>query len=155
MTGPVTLPPPADPTSNGQGDIGSLLARKRGATRTVSILVDPDTGETITFRLRALGRRRFEELRDAHPPTKAQRDEFRARAVAAGFATHQIGELTYDPDVFPAVLLAACCEQPAMSAEQAAELWDSDAFSAGELEELFSAALLVNSTNRVRELGNG
>lgn len=111
--------------------------------------------ESITYRFKALGRQAFEDLRAEYPPTKAQRDEYKAKALGMGLAAFQVGDLGHNPDTFPPVLIAASCVSPAMTVEEAQAMWDSDDWSAAELGELFGAALSVNQTTRRVELGKG
>ncbi len=111
--------------------------------------------ESVTFVFQALGREAFEELRGEHPPTKAQRDDYKAKALAMGMAPYQAGELAHNPETFPPVLIAASCIEPVMTVEDAQGMWGADEFSNAELADLFSAALMVNQTSRRVDLGNG
>lgn len=110
---------------------------------------------TATFVFQAIGREAFETLRAEHAPTKAQRDEYRKQALAAGIPPHQAGELAHNPDTFPPALIAASCIDPVMTVDKAVELWNSDRFSTADLADLFSAAQLVNQVSRRVDLGEG
>lgn len=111
--------------------------------------------ESATFRFKAIGREAFETLRSQYPPTKAQRDDFKAKALAMGLAAFQVGDLGHNPDTFPPVLIAASCIDPVMTIEDAQAIWDSDDWSAAELADLFGAALAVNQTSQRVQLGKG
>ncbi len=110
---------------------------------------------SVTFVFQSLGREAYETLREFHPPTKAQRDEFKKAALAQGLPPHQAGELGHNPDTFPAALIAAACIDPVMTGEEAEALWNSPEFSTAELTDLFTTALIVNQTSRRVDLGNG
>lgn len=76
-----------------------------------------------TIVVRAMGRRKFKELLDAHPAKDAQAGQF-------------------NPDTFPRELLAACAVEPRMTPTDADRLFD--VLSTGQVEELFAAAWFVN-----------
>lgn len=105
---------------------------------------------TTVFVLRSIGRRRFEELLAEHPPTSRQRADFAERSASLGLNT---GRLSYDPDSFPPVLIAACCEDPEMTVEEARALWDSEQFNEAELALLAAAAFTVNTSAVVAPTG--
>jgi hypothetical protein len=150
------LPPPADPSGEPAPlSTSDILARKKLPTLSVPILIDADTGETVNYVIKGLGRPDFDALRGKHPPTKAQRDEFRKAALAAGMASHQVGELTYNSDTFPSALLAACIVSPTTTVDEAQALWNSDEVSDGELADLFGTALALCTRNQVNVLGKG
>lgn len=107
--------------------------------------------ETEEFVFQSLGRRGYEDMRSAHPPTKAQIDDARKAALANGNQNSQLG---WNLKTFPPALIAACCTSHPMTVEQATEMWDSDVFNQAELDDLFSAAVIVNTTNRLVDLGN-
>ena len=73
--------------------------------------------------VRAMGRRKFKELLDAHPPKEGQAGQF-------------------NPDTFPRELVAACAIEPRMTPTDADRLFD--VLSTGQVEELFAAAWFVN-----------
>jgi len=76
-----------------------------------------------TVTVRALGRRKFKELLDAHPAKDGQSGQF-------------------DPDTFPRELVSACAVEPRMTPTDADRLFD--VLSTGQVEELFAAAWFVN-----------
>lgn len=111
--------------------------------------------ESVTFVFKALGREAYEQMKDAHRPTKKQRDDYKAKGLAMGFAEFQVGDLGYNLDTFPPALVAASCIEPEMTLDDAQALWDSDEFSSAELGDLFAAAMTVNETSRRIDLGKG
>lgn len=85
----------------------------------------------VTFKFRAIGRKRLDELAREHPPSKEQQDAYRKLG--------QPGALEFDPDTFGAYLIAESCYEPAMDITQAKAIWEN--WSKGETEELFGTAL--------------
>ncbi|MGI5423057.1 hypothetical protein [Actinomadura luteofluorescens] len=82
---------------------------------------------THTFALRALNRRRFRDLVEAHPPREDNQDD---RAFGVNSAT------------FPVPLIAASCTDPVMTAEQVEELLE--VLTEGQMLELYVTALQLN-----------
>lgn len=107
-------------------------------------LVDEDA--VVAFTFRSIGRAAFSALVDAHQPTAAQR----AKVKTLGLGN---GGMLWNPDTFPAALIAACLEEPKLTEEQALALWSDDSWNAAELQELLEAAVEVNETRRMAELG--
>lgn len=89
------------------------------ATTTVEI---PDGDGELVLRLQAIGRKAYDALIAQHPG--------------------EAGE-TYNPDTFAPALIAACCIEPDLSDEDARFLFDE--WSAGEVAEVFAAAVAVNT----------
>lgn len=110
---------------------------------------------TQVFVFQALGRQQFSDLQGEHPPTKEQRAEWTKRWLTRGVPEHRIVELDYNPDTFPPVLIAAACIEPAMTVDDATEIWTSGDWSDAELGELLAGALLVNQQHGRHDLGNG
>lgn len=163
MSDDLTLPPPADPTAGGAGDndgeaaeaapltMAEILARKTAPERRLPIVVD---GQLVTFVFRAMPPDEFEALRMAHPPTRQQIDRYEQRARELGVPTTLIGGLMWNPDTFPAELIAASCAEPVVTLDEAKAMWTSGVFSEGELEALTKAAWDVNHANLLGQLGN-
>ncbi len=86
----------------------------------------------VTFTFTDVGRKPFEEVLMAHPPTKAQKDHV---AATGG------GILEFDLDTFPPALLALTASDPELTLEEATEIFDT--WGSGDAEVLFSTALLV------------
>jgi hypothetical protein len=96
---------------------------------------------TARFTFKALGNMAVEALQRQHRPTPAQEVDAMAQFRAQGLPP---AKLNYNTDTFPPALIAASCVSPAMTVEQATEMWESDVWSQGELGRLFQAAWTVN-----------
>lgn len=164
----LSLPPPANPDEPDAATaavesgfvavdvdmpIDEVLSSKQKASREVPIIVGP--GKRVNFRFEALRSADYEALMAEHPPTLAQRSNFREQMLKSGVPPASIGALPHNIETFPPALIAACCVSPAMTLEQAQELWTSERFATGELESLFEAAQAVNTINALDDLGNG
>lgn len=82
----------------------------------------------LKVRYRALDPNVYDELVEAHPPTKSERDK-------GAF---------FNKDTFPPALISAVCITPKMTVSQASDLWNNPDWSPGELQELFVQAQRVN-----------
>lgn len=111
---------------------------------TVEELRSECEDQIVEFVFRSIGRRQFEDLVDACPPTKAQKAEARKAGEE---------DLGWDPDTFPPTLIHAAIISPEMTEEEAFELWDDEDWNQAELMALFLAALSVNQQRKVVELG--
>ncbi len=123
--------------------IGDILAGKKPTTR--SVVIDLDDGEKVTFTFQSIGRVAYRDLLLAHPATGEQRREFEKAQKTAGTPPHLVSRLPFNSDTYPPALIAACCVTPAMTVDEATELWQSEAWGEGELMALLTAAQLVNS----------
>lgn len=84
--------------------------------------------ETMTFRLRALGRRSFQKLLDEHPPREGKnRDQV----------------LGFDEDAATAALIRRCMVEPDLSDKALDELLDEDLVD-GQYQELSDAVWTLN-----------
>jgi hypothetical protein len=89
-----------------------------------------DSGDNkITVKVQAIGSKAWEALIAEHPAPKGQKQE------------PNEGPTPWDKDTFPAALISACVVEPAMTVEQAQQVWDSDNFSLGEKRDLFQACI--------------
>ncbi len=95
--------------------------RRELAERVQAVEAEMADSETV-FTFRALGRRKYRELIDAHPDPK--------------------GEGLFNVDTFPPALIAASCVDPVMTAVDAERLFD--VLNAGQVETLFMGAYIVN-----------
>lgn len=98
----------------------------------------------VSVRFRSIGRHAWDDLIRQHPPTDAQV----AEAKAAG-----MGELNFNSDSFPPAVVAASLDEPRMTVDEVAELWDSPDWNQAELGVLFAAALEVNNSRHTLDLG--
>lgn len=98
--------------------------------------------EGLEFIFRGVGRRKFEELQRAHPPTDEQQAE-------------NGGNLAWNPDTFlPALLEATVVNSELTAKEWNDDVLDSDDWGQAEVGLLLQTALGVNRESRVASLGN-
>ena len=109
---------------------------------------------TAKFHFEAVGRLEWEQLRDDHQPTDEQVEDWQRTMIGKGVSPSEAGRPPWNHETFPPTAIAASCVDPKMSVEQARALWDSPRFGAAELDKLFSAAVMVNTTSRQVSLGN-
>ncbi|CAM5681243.1 MULTISPECIES: hypothetical protein [Streptomyces] len=105
------------PDSLGAKHPGEKLAKQIAAAR------ERLKKSKVDFRLRSLGRLAYSDLVAAHPSKDKNQ--------------------LWDPATFPQALLAECCIEPVMSAEQVAELFE--VLNEGQRTELCQAAYDVNA----------
>lgn len=105
------------------------LVKKRHLEREVPLKIPGDDGEMVevTMLFRAIGARDYDRLLGKHPPTTEQR--------AQG--------TPYDINTFAPALIARVCIDPEMSADDAAQIWNSSDWGRGEVMSLFSAAVEI------------
>lgn len=124
------------------GDPKLKKARDEAKKALDAAMAEQD-GEIVTIKFRSCGRKRYEQLLDANPPT----DEEQRKAKDAG------GEAAWNNETFPVALIAASAIEPELSVEQVAELFDE--WNNAEAQMLFLAAFRVNTSRRLPDLGNG
>lgn len=95
---------------------------------------------TVEIVMRAVGQKKWTELRAKYPPTKEQLEEAQK--------TQQGRALAFNPDTFPPVGIAACCTQPVMTEEQVIELRDSDEWSESDYVLLIQLMMQANEQRR-------
>lgn len=120
-----------------------LKKARDDAKKAVDKAMAEQDGEIVTIRFRAVGRKRYEQLLDEHPPTP----EEERKAKDAG------GEAAWNNETFPVALIAASAVEPALTEEQVQELFDE--WNQTEAQMLFLSAFRVNTNRRVPDLGNG
>lgn len=125
-----------------RSDSDEKLAELREAIDTAREAVEATSVE-MTFQ--SVGRKRYDKLVLAHPPTDEQKKEF-AEEYGEG------KEPEYDADEFSVALIAASCTEPVLSESQVRELRDE--WNTAEYIELFTTSLEVNTQRRVADLGN-
>lgn len=94
----------------------------------------------VQIKMRAVGGRRWRELKADHKPTEKQLEE-----VAK---THRGSTLEFNPDTFPPVGIAASCIDPEMTADQVAELRDSEDWSENDFAQLVTLMMQANTQRR-------
>lgn len=98
-----------------------LLRGKKRRTREVEIQVN---GEKVAMVFAAISAHDLDLLQGKHTPTVEQR----ARGMQ------------FNPETFAPALVAACLTDPELSEADAKEIWESGAWSTGELSFLFDTA---------------
>ena len=106
--------------------IDEIRQAKKARTETVTVVLDDKT--EVDFMFKGIGRKAFNTLVNEHPDPN--------------------DELQWDQDNFPPALISASCESPAMTPDEAKELWDDPQWSVQELDQLFTGALKVNAALR-------
>lgn len=91
------------------------------------------------------GRRAFEQLIAEHPPSDDDHDDAR-KAIGRPEALAR-----WHADTFTPALIAACCADPALTVEQATEMYEE--WTDGEISEIFAAAIAVSQGTRQVDLG--
>lgn len=106
------------------------LRTKKAREKSVEVELPLDGGgtEKVELLFRAIGSHDYDALMTKYPPTSVQRKEGAA----------------YNVDRFAPALLAAVCAEPAMTEEEATDLWNSGEWNRGELMTLFREALNIN-----------
>lgn len=97
---------------------------------------------SVRMVFQSIGRKRYDALLHEYPPTDKQNEEH--------LAQHGV-KAPYDIDKFAPALIAASCIEPEMTPEQVEELFDE--WNQAEIFDLYTAALEVNTTRRVVDLG--
>lgn len=96
----------------------------------------------MSLRFRAMSGTAYDALERAHGPEESD-------------VNHLGRPLLFNPRTFPPALVAACCVEPVLSEDEAKRLWDSPAWSKGDLDALFAAAYEVNNRSGVEALTKG
>lgn len=96
-----------------------------GILKEIENLREQVEDDKATFVFRDPGRKRFEALVEAHPPSAQQRKD----------------EFNWDPEGFIPALLSETAIDPKLSSTEAKEIYDD--WGRGDVEALFNAALQV------------
>lgn len=112
-----------------------------------------DAGWIKPFVVKTIGRGPWEALQLAHPPPEKGSEKWEAavdKLRRQGLVEEGDKEPTLynDPDTYPPAVLAACADEPALTIEEATELWEGELFNAGEWMELLIACQKVNTISR-------
>lgn len=102
--------------------------------------------DAIEFVFKSIGRKAYDDLVAAHPPTDKNRKEIEKQGGDPD-------QMAWNPDTFPAALIAASIVKPDLTGEQVQEMWESDDWGI-ELETLLTVALSAQQSRRVVEVGN-
>lgn len=79
------------------------------------------------------GKKRFDDLVTAHPPTKDQTEEWKREGGE--------GNLSFNPDTFVPALIALTCVSPKLDLDEAVEICEE--WGNGDVGLLFATAMLV------------
>ena len=102
----------------------NALLAKKPRTQELTVVID---GEDVTLKFQAIGSKEFDALRKKNPPTVEQK--------AAGD--------TVNDDTLAPQLVAATLIEPELTPEEVKEMFESGAWSLGELAQIYSAASRV------------
>lgn len=130
--------------SPGEEEAAADLERLEAKRADAEQAVHDSTAWFVIRKVTPRGRKRYEEMVAAHPPTEEQVKE----AAAAGQERPP-----YNAETFAPALLSMTCVEPVLTVEEATELFDD--WTVTECTELFSACLAVNTGRRTVDLGNG
>lgn len=97
--------------------------------KQIDELVEESRNTEVTFTFKSIGRFRYDELVDEHPPTKEAKKE----------------GAEFNADTFPPALVAESCVDPEMTNEDAVDIFASPDWNGAELRRLFFGALEVNT----------
>ena len=86
----------------------------------------------VEFTFEAMGRKAYDELVDAHPPTPKQKED--------GYS--------YNPETHAAALIVASCIDPEMSLADAQAIWEE--WGTAEAQLLYMTAVAVNAAGERR-----
>lgn len=126
------------------GDALYDLTRLEAEVCAVEEAVRESTAWFVIRKPTPQGRKRYEALVEAHPPTGEQVQE----------ANDQGQERPpYNAETFAPALLSMSCAEPLLTVEEASDLFDD--WSVTECSELFVACLRVNTGRRTVDLGKG
>lgn len=100
--------------------------------------------KTEELLFRSVGRKRWEALVRAYPPTQEQIDDAKEEKKPVPL---------WDEDAFPAAAVHASIAEPELTLEQVQELWDE--WNSGETTRLFMLAYALNNNSNLVDLGKG
>lgn len=151
VTKTVTIYPDTEPLER-YSDLASALAtaEAREDDETIADLqpqvdtaraVVDESAIVLTFQ--AIGRKAYDALINAHPPTEeANAEHLKQFGMPA----------PYDSEGFAVALITASCTDESITEDVVQEFFDG--WNNAEIVELFEAALAANTTRRVVNLGN-
>lgn len=109
---------------------------------------------TVVFKFKSIGRKKYEELVLAHPPTDEQVERSKKFASEAE-ARNGEDRLMHNPDTFPVALIAKASVEPKLTEDEVREMWDSDDWTGAELMTLFFTAQTPQMKRSQVDLGKG
>lgn len=115
-----------------------------------------DEGQVASFAFRGIARKRFERLKEEHPPTEEQQKKAKAEALGVGLPPDKLhlARLNWNPDTFVPALIAEASLDPKISYDEAYELCHvSEDWNDAEIKALFECALDAQRTRGAADLG--
>jgi hypothetical protein len=105
------------------------LIRKPRRTMAFNVYVTDEDGadQALAIKFKALSSKEYDDLVAAHPPTQKEKQQ----------------GAVYNVDTFAPALISAVSYEPALTLEQATELYRSPDWSGGEVGDLFMRAARV------------
>lgn len=108
----------------------------------------------IHFVFKALSSHDYDEMVGEHTWTEPQKKEWQKRNP--GLTDEQLENMpAWNPDTFPKALIASSVVEPPLSQGEMLEWLDDPEWNSAELMGLFQAAMEVNNSRRVVDLGKG
>lgn len=123
----------ANQQAQSKADKKATLDKLRNKKRRLKVVKVQIDGDELEMSFAAISAHDLDRLQGQHVPTIEQK----ARGMA------------FNPETFAPALVAACSVEPKLSADDAKEIWESDAWSTGELNYLFDtvSALCMEGLN--------
>lgn len=109
---------------------GSPAAELAQLEEELEALWDEAADSIVTFTFQDIGRKKYDDLVTAHPPTDEQKEEWKANGGE--------GTLAYNVETFPTALIAAASFEPKITVKQADQIFED--WGNGECQLLFGAA---------------
>lgn len=132
--------------------VGDETSAKELTAELVELEADKEAA-SVTMRFRTIGRKKYNKLVKAHPPTAEQVAEYQGANLVQdlnnpdGPKVPTSEEPPYNPETFPDELIAATLVDPELTRDQLEELLDE--WNETEWMQLWMAAMSVCSTSRV------
>lgn len=110
---------------------------------------------TLVLHFRGIGRKRYDDLIDEHPPTEKQLAKYRERKAEE--ARKPLAEREYVPapafdlETFAPALISAALTDPVWTPEQVDEFFSGPEWNVGEIQLAFNTAM--DAQTDVREVG--
>lgn len=102
--------------------------------------------KSVRFVAQALGRKKYNKLKEQHPPTDEQQEQVMEESKGAM-------RLTYNSDTFVPELISRTLVEPEMTAQDVRDWFDDDNWNDAEIATVVKMCFDVNSENRIVPLG--
>jgi len=130
--------------------VADVTAELEVATEALEKAEDEVAEKTVYLRLQGIGRKKYDKLREEHPPTDAQVLEFQKDNPKED-GTPGIDVPEYNGDTYPPALISKCLVAPKLTASEVEDFTEDWNFN--EYLQLFMAAVTVNTITQVRSWG--